>query len=172
MPRLTFTTRVSRLVYLHPKSCPSGPVQRGRDAGAIPIGGRLGKGARDATALVCGVPRGCFPLGRIPQGGTPLRRGFRGENPCRAVAARSEAGILRDGFGVPLARNIACDVYVTTSTTTSTSFVLRTSESIGSSTSRPSTAPPMNVNGISSGCRRLATVRISSIGVGMVQAIF
>jgi hypothetical protein len=149
MPRLTFTTRVSRFVYSHPKKPSdwggqtgggtgrilahemagggkgwpsllprlvwqekprSRSVQRCRDAGAIPTGARLGKGARDGTALVCGVPRGCFPLGRIPQGGTPLRRGFRGANPCRAVAARSEAGILRDGFGVPLARNIACDV--------------------------------------------------------------
>src|SRR5277367_5379390 len=76
----------------------------------FPTGARLGKGARDGTALVCGVPRGCFPLGRIPEGGTPLRRGFRGGTPLPGGHARSEAGILRDGFGVPSARNIACDV--------------------------------------------------------------
>ncbi len=44
MPRLTFTTRVSRLVHLHPKSCllrasPAVPG-RWRDSGA---GARLGK---------------------------------------------------------------------------------------------------------------------------------
>jgi hypothetical protein len=39
-----------------------GQVQRGRNAGAIPTGGRLGEGARDGTSLVCGVARGCFPL--------------------------------------------------------------------------------------------------------------
>jgi hypothetical protein len=49
-----------------------GLVQRGRNAGAIPTGARLGTGARGGTSLVCGVPRGCFPLGWIPQGGTSL----------------------------------------------------------------------------------------------------
>ena len=67
-------------------------VQRATVA-RFPPGARLGKGARDGTALVCGVPRGCFPLGRIPQGGTPLRRGFRGETP----AGRSPPGV-KQGF--------------------------------------------------------------------------
>lgn len=144
MPRLTFTTRVSRLVHLHPKSRPvEGREKRGfsgrvrwaggkgqprRLPGLVgaekPYGGQssvVGTLARfqqaHGWARVPGTARlwfagskGRCPLGRIPKGGTPLRRGFRGENPCRAVAARSEAGILRDGFGVPLARNIACDV--------------------------------------------------------------
>ena len=35
---------------------------------------------------------------------------FQGWKPLRAVIRPDEAGILRDGFGVPSARNIACDV--------------------------------------------------------------
>jgi hypothetical protein len=110
MPRLTFTMRVSRLVNLHPKSCPSGPVQRGRDAGAIPTGARLGKGARDGTALVCGF-QGTLSFG---QGFTRAERicvrGQGADSPLAGQRPAVKAGILRDGFGVPLARNIACDV--------------------------------------------------------------
>jgi hypothetical protein len=38
------------------------------------------------------------------------RRGIQGWKPLPGGRARIEAGILRDGFGVPSARNIACDV--------------------------------------------------------------
>jgi len=110
MLRLTFTTRVSRRVYSHPKSCPFRPIQRAQDAGAIPTGARLGKGARDGTALVCWF-QGTLSFG---QGSTRAERlCVRGQGADSRLAGQRpavKAGILRDGFGVPLARNIACDV--------------------------------------------------------------
>lgn len=54
--------------------------------------------------------RGWQPSGRGPKGGTPICRGIQGWKPLLGGRARNEAGILRDGFGVPSARNIACDV--------------------------------------------------------------
>lgn len=39
------------------------PVQRCRDVGVVPTGARLGKDARDGTALVCGS-QGTLPFGQ------------------------------------------------------------------------------------------------------------
>jgi hypothetical protein len=76
----------------------------------FPPSARLGKGARDGTALVCGF-QGTLSFG---QGSTRAERlcvrGQGADSPLAGQRPAVKAGILRDGFGVPLARNIACDV--------------------------------------------------------------
>ena len=44
------------------------------------------------------------------KGGTLLCRGFKGWKPLPEHCDGGESGVLGDGFGVPSARNIACDV--------------------------------------------------------------
>ena len=98
--------------------CPLGHATGGR---------RSGGGFRGGTALMPGY-RGQAPdcqsraarLWRVSnrrtvgQGSARAARlcvgVFRGGKPLPGGHARNEAGILRDGFGVPSARNIACDV--------------------------------------------------------------
>jgi hypothetical protein len=74
-------------------------------AGKRPL--EAGKPGRDVPIA---ESKGGIPWAGFHKAARLCVQGFRGGKPLPGEHARSEAGILRDGFGVPLARNIACDV--------------------------------------------------------------
>ena len=68
-----------------------------------------GGGFRGGTSLMAGSKGGNLWAG-FHKGGTPLCRGLKGWKPLPEHCDGGESGVLGDGFGVPSARNIACDV--------------------------------------------------------------